>query len=84
MARQTYVVQSLGVIPKMSVLDLFCGDSYFTAPLAKLVGGNVYALDLDPLMIELAKAEVAQLNTSVPKMDLCRCARCPTAYHPIR
>lgn len=59
------VVQSLGVIPKLSVLDLCCGDGYFTAPLANIVGGNVYALDLDPVMIELAKAEVARLHTSV-------------------
>lgn len=68
------VVQSPGVIPKMSVLDLCCGDGYFTAPLAKLVGGNVYALDLDPLMIELAKAEVARLHTSVLKW-ICADAR---------
>ncbi len=61
------VVQLLGVIPEMSVLDLCCGDGYFTAPLAKLVGGKVYALDLDPVMIERAKEEVARLNTSVLK-----------------
>lgn len=67
------VVQSPGVIPEMSVLDLCCGDGYFTAPLAKLVG-NVYALDLDPLMIELAKAEVARLHTSVLKW-ICADAR---------
>ena len=57
----------------MSVLDLCCGDGYFTAPLAKLAG-NVYALDLDPLMIELAKAEVARLHTSVLKW-ICADAR---------
>ncbi|WP_315975695.1 class I SAM-dependent methyltransferase [Phyllobacterium sp. A18/5-2] len=45
------VVQNLGVTPKISVLDLCCGDGYFTAPLAKLVGGNVYALDLYPVII---------------------------------
>lgn len=49
----------------MTALDLCCGDGYFTAPLAKIVGGRVYALDLDPDMIVAAKAEVEQRGVSV-------------------
>ncbi|MGK6312641.1 class I SAM-dependent methyltransferase [Neorhizobium sp. DT-125] len=59
------VLRRLGVEPDMTVLDLCCGDGYFTAALAKLVGGKVHALDLDPAMIEQAKAEVARQGTSV-------------------
>ena len=35
----------------MTVLDLCCGDGYFTAPLAKLVLGKVIALDIDCRML---------------------------------
>ncbi|WP_245425644.1 class I SAM-dependent methyltransferase [Phyllobacterium brassicacearum] len=59
------VLRQVGVEPDMTVLDLCCGDGYFTAPLARLVGGRVYALDLDPLMIERAKVEVTRQDTSV-------------------
>lgn len=58
-------VQGLGVTSGMTVLDLCCGDGYFTAPLAKIVSGKAYALDLDPLMIEQAKIEVGQQGTSI-------------------
>jgi ubiquinone/menaquinone biosynthesis C-methylase UbiE len=56
---------ALGVEPGMTVLDLCCGDGYFTAPLAKIVGGKAYALDLDCSMIEIAKVEVAKHGASV-------------------
>lgn len=55
----------LGIKPEMTVLDLCCGDGYFTAPLARLVGGKVYALDFDQKMIEQAKQEVASQSASV-------------------
>ena len=59
------VLRLLGIEPHMTVLDLCCGDGYFTAPLARLVGGKVHALDLDPAMIEQAKLEVASQGASV-------------------
>jgi SAM-dependent methyltransferase len=59
------VLRHLGITPGMTVLDLCCGDGYFTAPLSRLVDGEVYALDLDPAMIEMAKAEVARQGASV-------------------
>lgn len=59
------VLRQLGIEPGMTVLDLCCGDGYFTAPLARLVDGRVYALDLDPAMIGTAKAEVARQGASV-------------------
>lgn len=59
------VLRQLGIAPGMAVLDLCCGDGYFTAPLARLVQGRVLALDLDPAMIARAQAEVAQQGASV-------------------
>ncbi len=59
------VLSDLGITPAMTVIDLCCGDGYFTAPLARLAGGNVYALDLDPKMLDLAKAAVARAGATV-------------------
>jgi ubiquinone/menaquinone biosynthesis C-methylase UbiE len=59
------VLRQMGIKPAMTVIDLCCGDGYFTAPLAALVDGHVYAVDLDPAMIEAAKAEVARQGVSV-------------------
>lgn len=61
------VLRKLGVAPGMTVVDLCCGDGYFTAPLAKLVEGRVYAVDLDPAMLERARAEVARAGATVRK-----------------
>ncbi|KFC73389.1 Methyltransferase domain family protein [Bosea sp. LC85] len=68
------VLRKIGIRPEMTVLDLCCGDGYFTAPLARLVDGRVHALDLDPAMIELAKAEVVRNAASVLQW-LCADAR---------
>lgn len=59
------ILRSLGVRPDMTVLDLCCGDGYFTAPLAHLVNGNVFALDLDGALLERAGAEVERQGGSV-------------------
>jgi ubiquinone/menaquinone biosynthesis C-methylase UbiE len=58
-------LRSLGINPEMTVLDLCCGDGWFTAPLAKLTGGRCYALDLDPEMLAKARAEVARAGAQV-------------------
>ncbi|MET4702332.1 ubiquinone/menaquinone biosynthesis C-methylase UbiE [Constrictibacter sp. MBR-5] len=59
------VLRALGVQPEMTVVDLCCGDGYFTAPLARIVGGRVYALDIDPAMINQARGETARQGVSV-------------------
>ena len=58
------VVRSLGVTSGMVVLDLCCGDGYFTAPLARIVGGKVYGVDIDPAMLERTRAELARPGTT--------------------
>lgn len=51
------VVAAIGIDVAMSVLDLGCGDGYFTAAIARQVGvaGHVTGFDLDPQMLEQAK-----------------------------
>lgn len=41
------VLRLLGVKPDMVVVDLCCGDGYFTVPLSRIVEGKVYGLDID-------------------------------------
>ena len=59
------VLRRLGIQAQMTVVDLCCGDGYFTAPLAELVGGRVYGVDLDPAMLERARAEVAAAGATL-------------------
>ncbi|WP_339751478.1 class I SAM-dependent methyltransferase [uncultured Marinobacter sp.] len=68
------VIRALGIRPGMTVVDLCCGDGYFTAPLAALVEGKVYAVDLDSAMLERARAEVERIDASV-KQWICVDAR---------
>ena len=58
----------------MTVVDLCCGDGHFTAPLAELVNGKVYALDIDPEMLNQARSEVTRRGASVIEW-LCADAR---------
>ncbi len=50
------VIEALGIGRGMTVIDIGCGDGYFTAAIARQVGsGRVIGLDLDPVMLEQAK-----------------------------
>lgn len=64
------VVRLLGVSPGTVVVDLCCGDGYFTAPLAQIVEGNVYGVDIDPAMLEQTRAELERAGTTA--LDLIR------------
>lgn len=50
------VVSALCIEQGMTVVDLGCGDGYFTAAIARQVGaGRVIGFDLDPVMLEQAQ-----------------------------
>ena len=54
------VMRKVGAAPGVRVVDLCCGDGYFTAPLSRLVQpAEVIAVDLSADMLRMAKAEVA-------------------------
>ncbi len=51
------VIAALGIEPGSDVVDLCCGDGLFTLPLAQ-VARRVLAIDLDPTMLEQARARL--------------------------
>ncbi len=58
------VLVAMGIVSGMAVIDLGCGDGYFTAPMANLVGaGKVTGFDLNPQMLAQAQANCAGLPT---------------------
>ena len=52
------VLVEMGVRPGMVAVDLCCGDGLFTAPFA-CIADRVYAIDIDPVMLDRARARVA-------------------------
>lgn len=58
------VLRSSGIAPGMTVLDLCCGDGWFTVTLARVTGARVYALDLGPATLEAAQAAAAREGVS--------------------
>lgn len=51
------IARALHIEAGMAVVDLGCGDGYFTAAIGRQVGsGRVIGFDLDPAMLEQAKA----------------------------
>jgi SAM-dependent methyltransferase len=58
-------LRALGLDEANSVLDLGCGDGFFTVPLAELVDGPVYAVDLDVDHLETARAYADEAGVDV-------------------
>jgi SAM-dependent methyltransferase len=58
------VLRLLGVAPGVVVLDLCCGDGYFTVPLARIVEGQVYGVDIDAAMLEQTRSELDHAGVS--------------------
>ena len=57
------VMTYMPIEPYDHVADIGCGPGYFTVPLAKyLVYGQLYALDVDNDMLDVARQRVAQAN----------------------
>ena len=59
--RAAFIVETLALSSGMKVLDAGCGPGRLTVPLAQRVGpnGQVVALDIQPGMLERAKAKAA-------------------------
>lgn len=58
------VLRKLGVASGMTVVDLCCGDGYFTAPLARITGGRTYGVDLYPEVLDKARAELERAGVA--------------------
>ena len=61
--RPSEVLAGLGIEPGMEVVDLCCGDGLFTASLSGMAR-RVVAIDLDPKILELARARTAAAATN--------------------
>jgi protein-L-isoaspartate O-methyltransferase len=57
------VLLEMGVQPGIVAVDLCCGDGLFTAPLSH-IAESVYAIDIDPAMLDRARALVAGTGAS--------------------
>ena len=53
------IFMEMGVAPGVVAIDLCCGDGLFTVPLAH-VAKRVYAIDIDPVMLNHARARIAE------------------------
>jgi SAM-dependent methyltransferase len=58
-------LRALGVDDATSVLDVGCGDGFFTIPLAERVDGPVYALDLDLDHLDCVRTEATEAGVDV-------------------
>jgi ubiquinone/menaquinone biosynthesis C-methylase UbiE len=56
------VIRDIGIMPDISVVDLACGDGYFTAAIARQIQpARVIGFDLDATMLASAQAYCAEL-----------------------
>jgi ubiquinone/menaquinone biosynthesis C-methylase UbiE len=53
------VLRDVGVTPGMDVIDLCCGDGWFTFPLAR-IARSVIAIEIDAVLLEAAKVRIAE------------------------
>ena len=70
------VLQEVGIEPGFRVLDYGCGPGGYIVPLAALVGGSgeIYALDIQPLALEMVKKIAAEAGLSNVKTIRSACA----------
>lgn len=57
------VLVAMGVERGSDVIDLCCGDGWFTAPLA-MIAGHVVAVDLDPKFLAMAQVRVSAMGAT--------------------
>ena len=66
-------IQALQIKPGMTVCDLGAGSGYYTVRMSRLVGptGKVYAVDIQPRMLELLdrRLKSAGINNVVPVLS---------------
>jgi SAM-dependent methyltransferase len=53
------VLSSVGLEPGMEVIDLCCGNGWFTLPTAK-IARRVLAIDIDPALLEVARRRLTE------------------------
>ena len=68
--RCSLMLAKLGVTPGMNVCDMGCGNGFYTVKMAKMAGdkGHVYAVDIQPEMLEKLKqrTKLAKVENYTP------------------
>lgn len=67
------VIERSGIKPGMTVLDLGCGSGAFTTSVARAVGeqGRVYAVDIQPAMLQQLERKLAEAeNRDIKNVEL--------------
>ncbi len=58
------IVDWLAITENSAIVEIGCGYGTFTVPIAKKSGGNIYAFDIEPSMIEIARENVYKSGQS--------------------
>jgi SAM-dependent methyltransferase len=53
------VLAAVGLKPGMDVIDLCCGDGWFTLQIAK-IAGHLTAIDIDPALLDVARHRLSE------------------------
>lgn len=61
------VLVRAGIVPGMAVIDLCCGDGWFTLPMAR-IARHVFAVDIDRSLLDIARARL--LEAGIENVDL--------------
>lgn len=56
------IIESFGVVEGEMVADLGAGNGFFTIPIAEITKTTVYAVDIEPEMLELLKLRSKEAN----------------------
>ncbi|WP_336359782.1 class I SAM-dependent methyltransferase [Haladaptatus sp. ZSTT2] len=67
----TGLLDRVGVLPGELLVDVGCGNGYFTIPAAKLLEGPLYAVDLDESLLAQLRAELDERG-----IETVTCVRC--------
>ncbi len=61
------VLMRAGIEPGMTVIDLCCGDGWFTLPMAR-IARHVFAIDIDRSLLDVARARLSEAG--IENVDL--------------
>lgn len=71
-ADSAIVLSHLGIGPAARIADIGCGPGYYTVRLASAAGrGRIFALDVDPDMLELCRQNVSEAGLENVQVSRC-------------
>ena len=76
------IIGASGITKGIKALEIGCGSGAYTTFIARAIGneGKIYALDIQPKMLEQIKNKLIKLKTKILKI-LNWCLQVPTSCH---